>query len=116
MKKTIVISLILLGILTLLFILFESTRGEADLIGRVVDEDGSRILVISGITKEEITGEVNEIINSGKYKGAYWITVKGIQSFKRYDIGDQVKVWFTKDVADSYPAQTGAVKIEKMKE
>ncbi|MCU6713057.1 YobA family protein [Paenibacillus sp. J5C_2022] len=115
MKKAIVISFIILG-LTILFILLESTRGEPNLIGRVVDEDGNRLLVISGITMEEIDGNVIDIINSGKYKGAYWITVKGPNSFKNFNVGDQVRVWFSKYVADSYPAQTEAVKIEKVRE
>ncbi len=89
-----------------------NVSGEPNLVGRVVDKDGSRILVIGGITREEMNGDVEGIINSDKFRDVYWIRVKG---FKGFDIGDQVRVWFS-DVDDSYPAQTASRKIEIVKE
>jgi hypothetical protein len=68
--------------------------------------------VIGGITREEAKENAEAILNSDKYREAYWVKLKG---FKRFDVGDQVKVWFS-DVDDSYPAQTTAEKIEMIKE
>ncbi|MEX1030730.1 MAG: DUF3221 domain-containing protein [Paenibacillaceae bacterium] len=86
--------------------------GEPNLIGRVVDRDGGRILVIGGISREEISGNIQNILESGEYKEAYWVRVSG---FKRFEEGDQVKVWFS-ETEDSYPAQTAADKIEIVEE
>ncbi|MGE7824147.1 DUF3221 domain-containing protein [Paenibacillus sp. NPDC093718] len=112
MRKAISLSLFILGIVILISC-SGNVRGEPNLIGRVVDKEGSRILVIGGITREEIVEQnVKDILDSDKYREVYWIRVKG---FKSFDVGDQVRVWFSV-VDDSYPAQTAAEKIENVKE
>ncbi|OXS59785.1 hypothetical protein B1A99_09595 [Cohnella sp. CIP 111063] len=81
--------------------------GDPQLTGRVVATEGSRILVVGGITREEAGESVESILSSGKFKEVYWVKVR---NSKRYKAGDQVKVWFHVS-NDSYPAQTEADKI-----
>lgn len=86
--------------------------GEPQLIGRVVDSDRSRILVVADISLEETKDSVESILSSGKFKEAYWVK---ISNSKRYKSGDQVKVWFHNS-DDSNPGQTKADGIKVIKE
>ncbi|MCL6603669.1 MAG: YobA family protein [Paenibacillus sp.] len=107
MKKGLLYMLLIVSILSLISC-NETPTKDPNLLGRVVDIDGGRILVISKIAREEITSNIKDLLNSGKYTEAYWVIVS---SSKKYKIGDQVKVWFSQS-EDSYPAQTKADKIE----
>ncbi len=106
MRKPLIFLLLVVGIVSLISCK-ENVSGEPNLIGRVVDRDGGRLLVIGDISKEEMNVSVKDILESGKYKEVYWVKVSGL---KRFKIGDQVKVWFS-ETEDSYPAETAADKI-----
>lgn len=106
MKKAQIAFIIILTLLTSC----NTVSGDPNVIGIVVDKDTEgKILVINGISQSELDDNLKEIINSGKYKEAYWIEYTGT---KQVEIGDQVKVWFSADIADSYPAETSSGKIE----
>lgn len=91
-----------------------SAQGDPRFEGRIVDKDGSKLLVVEGISKDEMTDDIKSILQSGKYSHACWVTKKW-NPLRNYKVGQQVKVWFnTSD--DSYPCQTTAQKIEVVDE
>lgn len=75
---------------------------EPGMIGYVVDKDHGRILVVDSEPQDfSSTGGVSEY-----YNAIYFSNVP-----EEVEIGDKVKVWFD-IVAESYPGQSSATKIE----
>lgn len=77
--------------------------------GHVVDISDSRILVVSGITKEKaIDSSQVELLNQGNE--AVWYSVDDIST---YEIGQLLRIeWENMD--DSYPGQSTPVDVQFM--
>lgn len=86
---------------------------DESIIGYIADQEASRILVLGKITKEQLTDlSVRELLESAR-PDAYWFTVSDV---KKYKIGQKVEVWPKGGIAESYPAQGTAGKIEILEE
>ncbi|WP_349408591.1 YobA family protein [Pseudalkalibacillus sp. SCS-8] len=82
---------------------------EQSITGYVADKDETRILLLGKITKEQLnTMSVNELLETARPE-AYWFKVDNID---QYEIGQKLEVWPTGAIAESYPAQGMAGKIE----
>ncbi|MCF6138709.1 YobA family protein [Pseudalkalibacillus berkeleyi] len=86
---------------------------EQSISGYIADQEASRILVLGKITKEQLTElSVRELLESAR-PDAFWFTVSDVQKYK---IGQKVQVWPKGSIAESYPAQGTAGKIEVIEE
>jgi len=99
--------------ITLLFIILTgcNVEGEPGIQGTIADKDRNKLLVIVGLPQEQEAYDIQQILDTGDFPEAYWIETSAFHNFK---IGDQVEVWFSY-TQDSYPAQTKAEKIKKLK-
>lgn len=77
-----------------------------------VDQESNRLLVVSGISKEEVLEIITidfEVLS--RLEDAYWVSKKTPRDIKK---GDYVEVWFRGDIATSFPAQVEAKRIVKL--
>lgn len=79
--------------------------------GHIIDISGSRILVVSNITKEEaIDSPQEELLNKGNE--AVWYSVDDISI---YEIGQLLRIrWEHMD--ESYPGQSTPVNVQRVEE
>ncbi|TLS52213.1 DUF3221 domain-containing protein [Paenibacillus antri] len=85
--------------------------GESDFTGYVldVDQERNRLLVVSGISKEEILEiQTVDFAVLDRLEEAYWVSGKNPGNIKK---GDYIEVWFRGDIATSFPAQAEAKRI-----
>ncbi len=84
--------------------------------GEIYAIEGNRILVAEGITREEFTGDINELVGN-----AIWLNIdentriiKNNQnsSFEELELYDSVNVWTEGIILESYPARGTASKIQ----
>ncbi|PYZ96840.1 hypothetical protein CR205_14265 [Alteribacter lacisalsi] len=105
-----------LGVLCLFFLAACGTGGVSDsdpIEGRVVDRGGNSILIVSDISEEEAAQIDGENIAAGGAGAAYWFS--GIEDPSQYAKGTLVRVW-AGEIAESYPAQGEAERIEVVEE
>ncbi len=84
-----------------------------NLVGRVVEQDGNKILVISNISKDDITEDISKLLKNNY--DATWVKLDLFNSLNRYDEGQKVHVWMDY-LQTSYPGQTTAVRVQKVNE
>ncbi len=81
---------------------------EQAITGYIVDKEDERILVLEGIEKEQLKGFDPKKSDDYPVGGAYWFHVDSSQSYK---VGQKVAVWPKGAIAESYPAQGEAGRI-----
>ncbi|WP_221566888.1 YobA family protein [Alkalihalobacillus sp. TS-13] len=91
----------------------EEDLWEQSITGYIVDKENERILVLEGIEKEELEGFDPKNIHEYPSSGAYWFKVDSVDTYK---IGQKVEVWPKGAIAESYPAQGTAGKINILEE
>lgn len=112
-KKQFVMGLFI-AFLTIILVSCSGTSGEPHHIGHVIDVDKSnyRILVASALTDEEVLNHtVEELLELDQQRGASAVWYTG--SVSKFEVGDRVQIWIRGSIAESYPAQAEAKKIEK---
>ncbi|MGE7828870.1 DUF3221 domain-containing protein [Paenibacillus sp. NPDC093718] len=75
-----------------------------------VDVENKKILVISGLKKEDLHEDYKVLIELKKYKEVLWVTGNDPS---RFTIGEEVEISFN-SIEDSYPGQVTAKKITKL--
>ncbi|WP_339241470.1 DUF3221 domain-containing protein [Paenibacillus sp. FSL F4-0243] len=76
-----------------------------------IDLENKRILVISELKEEDLNKDYKEVLDSGEYSQAIWVSKVATSKYKK---GDQIEISY--DVSDdSFPAQVTAKKITKIK-
>ncbi|WP_160646798.1 YobA family protein [Chengkuizengella marina] len=85
----------------------ESTMSEE---GYIVSKDKDRILVIGGISLEDVQSYSPEDILNGKGSSAVWFYIPDDLQVGDLQVGQKVKVWFS-EMAESYPGQATAQKL-----
>ena len=107
---------LLAGLMTLAVGCAQSRKAldtKADFTGHVTETGQSSILVEAKVVTED-----------GEYIDKYWVSIKdetlileqsgeelGKATFEALQVGQQVQVWFSGPVAESYPAQVTAGQI-----
>ncbi|MGG4341486.1 DUF3221 domain-containing protein [Paenibacillus lautus] len=75
-----------------------------------IDVENKKILVISGLKKEDLQEDYKVLIELKKYKEVLWVS--GIDSSK-FTIGEKVEISYN-SIEDSYPGQVTAKNITKL--
>ncbi|MBM7703556.1 YobA family protein [Metabacillus iocasae] len=83
-------------LILLLFVYLSGCSGPATLEGYVMKKDNHRILVVNG---------------SEDHDNAIWLS----NAFNKVDIGQYVHLWIDGPIAESFPAQGSAAKVEVIK-
>jgi len=86
--------------------------------GRVIAIEDERLLVVQSKTVTELelrpelktVGEILDVL----HPEAIWLTVTDRTDIAGIEVGDEVRVEIVGEVAESYPAQASAGKVEKV--
>jgi hypothetical protein len=105
-----------LGIFVLIFMFILSgcnSIEESKFTGTVykIDDKNNRILVVKGISEQDLEMDTIDLLKSKKYKDVIWFS--GINA-KNFKIKDEIEVWYNA-MDTSYPGQSTANKIKKIK-
>lgn len=100
-------------VLIFLFLLSGCSSGESKFTGTVyqIDNKNNRILVVNGITDQDLEIDIKDLLISKKYKEISWFS--GIDPNK-FEVKDEVEIWYS-TMEDSYPSQSSANKVRKIK-
>lgn len=81
--------------------------------GLVVEIDDQKVLLIEGLTLKEAEGKsTDELLNEGLNAIWFSLSIDQLDGIKQYD---RLKVKFDR-VAESYPGQASAKRVEKIEE
>jgi len=94
----------------------KETENPFILEGHIIEKKDNRILVVEGITANDLQAKTAQEILEQANPNAYWLTLEEREMFKVLSIGDSVEAWLYGEVETSYPAQAHATKIEKTTE
>ncbi|SMG36823.1 Protein of unknown function [Paenibacillus aquistagni] len=83
---------------------------EMDFQGIVVEKNNTGVIVIVGLTDEEIKGKSTREIISQYEPKAYDVLTSNIKT--NLEVGDHVKVWTDGKYEDTRIRQTSAIKVE----
>lgn len=83
---------------------------EMDFQGIVVEKNNTGVIVIVGLTEEEIKGKTTREIISQYEPKAYDVLTSNINT--KLEVGDHVKVWTDGKYEDTRIRQTSAIKVE----
>ncbi|NDI35339.1 YobA family protein [Chengkuizengella sediminis] len=90
----------------------EGTMSEE---GYIISKDKDRILVVGGISQEDVQSYSVEDILNGKGSSAVWFYIPDDLQVGDLQVGQKVKVWFSV-MAESYPGQATAQKVTVINE
>ena len=80
--------------------------------GYILQMDGNRVLVLDNVKTEDLTKTWNEIAEH--YQGrAIWLRTSDISEL---EVGQKVRYWVDGPVAESFPEQGAAERIEVIKD
>ncbi|MFS1514615.1 YobA family protein [Chengkuizengella sp. SCS-71B] len=83
--------------------------------GYIISKDKDRILVVGGISQEDVQSTSVEDILNGKGSSAAWFDIPDDLQVGDLQVGQKVKVWFSV-MAESYPGQATAQKVQVINE
>ena len=114
MKRYIILGLI---VVVLVAVSFSFREADPDIEGLIYSKSSGQILVVAGIDDVDLPYDV--VLEQGSLVIAFSVTEKTIITgsegkkitFTELQEGDQVKVWHTGSVRESYPLQADARKI-----
>lgn len=84
----------------------------SEMTGLIVEKEGSQILVIENVTKDQLDPlDLDELLNKGY--GAIWFEIEEQEVLNNLHVGDKVLVEYD-IVLESYPGQSKAISISKV--